>query len=541
MAAIAELIGAQRAFEFSKHWRAESLPRKKGGEIVVDLFCGGGGASVGIEDAIGSAVDEAVNHSPDAIFYHEKNHPATNHHETGVFDVHPLEVTKGHPVGLLWLSPDCTHFAKARGAKPKDKGIRSLATVGLWWASQVRPRVMVLENVEEFKTWCRLDKRTNQPDKRKSGEHFHKFVRRLRQHGYDVDYKVLRACDFGAPTIRKRFFLIARNDGLPIEWPKPTHGPKCKRAYRTAAECIDFTIPTTSIFATKAEVKAAGIRAVRPLADNTMERIARGIWKFVINNPNPFVVPGSASPFITEMANASNQRNMPADEPMRTICAQVKGGHFALVNAFLSEHRGASTGHALTDPMPTTTSKEHHSMVACSVERMHSTSRGEDVNAPLSSITAQTNHHALVTSHLMSYHKQQGEESRCYPHTEPLPTVDGSNRFAEVRAFLIKYYGQSYAQGLNEPLGTITGNDRFGLVTVEGQDYRIVDIGLRMLTPAELLRAQFGKYAAHYRIDGLTKTKAVKMIGNSVCPDLSCAIVKSNFKRRSARQLQVAI
>lgn len=523
----------QGDFSFCRDWRAGTLPTAKNAELVVDLFCGGGGASVGIEAAIGSAVDIAINHSEDAIFYHEKNHPATTHYQTDVFDVHPLGVTRGRPVGLLWLSPDCTHFAKARGSKPKDKNIRSLATVGLWWASQVRPRVICLENVEEFMTWGRLDRRTNQPDKRKSGEYFHRFVRRLRQHGYVVEWKVLRACDYGAPTIRKRLFLVARCDGQPIRWPRPTHGPQRKHPYRTAAECIDFSIPTVSIFATREECKAAGINAVRPLADNTMERIARGIWKFVINNEDPFVVPEDQAPFITEMANASNQRSMPADEPLRTICAQVKGGHFALVSAFLSEHRSASTGHAINNPMPTTTAKEHHSMVSCHIERMHGTSTGEALKAPLSNINAQGQHHALVTSHLMKYHKQQGPEHRCHDLRMPMPTVDGSNRFAEVRAFLVKYYGQSYAQGLNVPLDTLTGRDRFGLVTIHGQDYRIVDIGLRMLTPDELLRAQFGRFAAGYMIEGLTKSKAVKMIGNSVCPDLSYAIVKANFRRKS--------
>ena len=182
MSPVAEM-DKQSAFGFSDHWRAESKPVAKGGEIVVDLFCGGGGASVGIEAAMGSAVDVAINHSKDAIFYHEKNHPATTHYQTDVFDVHPLGVTRGRPVGLLWLSPDCTHFARARGSKPKDKNIRSLATVGLWWARQVRPRVICLENVEEFLTWGPLNKKTGQPDPRRKGKTFLSFVRRLRQHG----------------------------------------------------------------------------------------------------------------------------------------------------------------------------------------------------------------------------------------------------------------------------------------------------------------------------------------------------------------------
>ncbi len=509
---------------------------RKGGEIVVDLFCGGGGASVGIEAAIGSPVDVAVNHSRDAIYYHSLNHPRTSHFKSDVFDIHPLDVTYGRPVGLLWLSPDCTHFAKARGSKPKSKNIRSLANVGLWWARYARPRVMVLENVEEFQTWCRLDKRTNQPDKRKTGEYFHKFVRRLEQHGYKVEWRVRRACDRGSRTIRKRLFLVARCDGEPIVWTKETHGKNRAKPYRTAAECIDFSLPTVSIFASKEECKAAGIRAVRPLAENTMERIFRGIWKFVINNPDPYIVEGEA-PIITEMANASSQRNMRADEPMRTICAQVKGGHFALVAAHLAKHYTGVDGQAVDKPLGTVTAIDHHSVVACHIERMHGTSRGESVQEPLSSITAETNHHALITSHLMKYHTQQGGEDRCHDMRMPLPTVDGSNRFAEVRAYLMKYYGQGIGQRLKDPLGTITGNDRFGLVVVRGGLYRIADIGLRMLTPDELLKAQFGRFSKGYNLSGLTKTKAVKMIGNSVCPEEAYDIVKANFVRKSAREL----
>jgi len=383
----------QAEFDYLNMKRTVPRPRCKR-EITIDLFCGGGGASIGIEAAVGVPVDEAINHSRDAIYYHEQNHPCTHHFRTDVFDVHPLAVSKGRPVGLLWLSPDCTHFSKSRGGKPKSRRIRSLATVGLWYAREVRPRIIILENISEFRTWCRLDKRTNQPDFRKKGECFHKFVRRLRQMGYVVEWRVLKACDYGAPTSRERLVLIARCDGKPIVWPRKTHGKgRNKKPYRTAADCIDFSIPTVSIFATKEGCKAAGIRAVRPLADKTMERIFRGIRQFVINNQEPYFV----------------------SSPTSALCAEV-------------------------------------------------------------------NHHALVTSHLMSYHSQQGKESRCYPHTQPLPTVDGSNRFAEVRAFLVKYYGCGTGQKLDAPLDTITGNDRFALVTVRGELYRIVDIGLRMIS-----------------------------------------------------------
>lgn len=490
------------SFEFSKHWKTDNKPVAKGKEIVVDLFCGGGGASVGIEAAIGTAVDVAINHSSDAIYYHEKNHPSTTHHQTDVFDVHPVGVTRGRKVGLLWLSPDCTHFAKARGSKPKDKGIRSLANVGLWYAREVRPRVIVLENVEEFLTWGRLDKRTMQPDKRKKGEGFQKFVRRLRQHGYTVEWKVRRASERGAHTIRKRLFLVARCDGRPIVWTEPTHGPDRAHAYKSAAECIDFSLPTVSIFATQEECRAAKIRARRPMAEATMQRIFRGVQKFVIDNPAPFIIG------IDNRSNISAEYSI--DDPLPTITGKNR---FALAQAFLQKHSDGSA-------------------TACHIERMHGTSTGESIEGPLSGITG-TNHHALVTSHLLSYHSQQGTESRCYPWAEPLPTIDGANRFAEVRAFLIKYYGREEGgHDLRDPLGTITGNDRFGLVMVHGELHQIVDIGLRMLTPAELLKAQFGRFADAYRMEGLTKAKAVKMIGNSVCPTESYDIVKANYVRR---------
>jgi DNA (cytosine-5)-methyltransferase 1 len=563
-------VSRQNDFCFLDEWRAESYPVAKDGELVVDLFCGGGGASVGIEAAIGTAVDVAINHSADAIYYHERNHPTTDHFTTDVFDVNPVGATRGRPVGLLWLSPDCTHFSKAKGKAPKKKNIRSLATVGLWWARLVRPRVIVLENVEEFMTWGRLDKRTMQPDKRKTGEYFHKFVRRLRQHGYEVEWRVRKACDRGAPTIRKRFYLVARCDGQPIVWTKPTHGPGRKKPFHTAAECIDFSLPAVSIFATREECKSAGVRAVRPLADNTMTRVARGVWKYIINNPDPFIVPDQ-SPFVTEMANGSSQRNMDADEPLRTICAQVKGGHFALVSALLAKHYTGVTGSDVRVPLGAVTGIDHHSLVACHLERMHGTASGDSITDPagailgggghlglvachleqmngestgvsvanpVTAITAQVNKHALVTSHLMKYHKTQGNESRCHDLRDPIPTIDGSNRVAEVRAFLIKYYGQGCGQVLTDPIGTVTGNDRFGLVVVKGELYQITDILLRMLTPDELLRCQFGHFADGYKIDGLTKTKAVKMIGNSVCPTEAYDIVKANFKRRTANQVR---
>ena len=270
--------------------------------LIVDNFAGGGGASPGIEAALGRPVDIAINHDPGAIAMHTVNHPQTLHYCESVWDVDPVKVCGGRSVALAWFSPDCKHFSKAKGGKPVEKKIRGLAWVVLRWAAKVRPRVIMLENVEEFQTWGPLV--NNRPCPARKGETFRRWIQQLKALGYQVEYRELRACDYGAPTIRKRLFVIARCDGEPIVWPAPMHGPGLK-PYRTAAEIIDWSIPVKSIFGRK-----------RPLAENTMRRIAKGIQRFVIEHPDPFIAPVDASPFITEHANGSSQRNMPIDEPL---------------------------------------------------------------------------------------------------------------------------------------------------------------------------------------------------------------------------------
>lgn len=456
-------------------------------ELVIDNFAGGGGASTGIEAALGRPVDVAINHDADAIRMHEVNHPHTTHYCESVWAVDPREVTQGRPVALVWLSPDCTHFSKARGGIPVKKEIRGLAWVALRYASlpaPSKPRMFILENVEEFTTWgpLRTDADGNSyPCPKRKGQTFRAFVRALERHGYVVEWRELRACDYGAPTIRKRLFLIARCDGQPIVWPEPTHGPGRAQPYRTAAECIDWSIPCPSIFLTKEEGRALGVR--RPLADATLRRIAAGVMRYVVNHPDPFVVPGGqVAPFITEHANASNQRNMAADEPLRTICAQVKGGHFALVSAFLAKHYGGVVGVDVRQPMPTITATDH--------------------NAP-------------VTVDLQ-------------------PAAAAGDRADKVMAFLIKYYGNE--QGgipIDEPMHTVTATDRMGLVMVRGEPYRIVDIGMRMLTPAELYHAQgFPTDYIHDRdITGrpFTAKAQVARCGNSVSPKMAEALVRANL------------
>ena len=728
-----------------------------GNELIIDNFAGGGGTSTGLEQAFGRPVDIAINHDPEALAMHAANHPHTTHLCESVWDVDPIKVTGNRPVGLVWLSPDCKHFSKAKGGKPVEKRIRGLAWVTLRWAAKCKPRVIMLENVEEFKTWGPLLVEADgsaKPDPAKKGKTFDSFIRQLRAHGYAVEFREMRGCDHDTPTIRKRFFLVARRDGIAIKWPEPTHGAPDSigvRAgkllpYRTAAECIDFSLPCPSIFERE-----------KPLAPATLRRIAKGIMRYVVDAADPFIVntanskttgrapnvweaaeplrtitsapgfsvvaptivpvthqggdrtesigepfrtitgahrgekalgvatlvqvgygerpalyhckacgdkfndqhatgagglapadcprcgeeenvvlvqtaqepraldiekplgtvvgaaskhalieaelapfvmtnttghPGAAadmpvptitaagnqalvsavlvdaahgevSPggvkrwgagahdveaplgtvtasgnkavataflakhytgvvgsdltnpigtvtacdhhslvtaFLTEHANASNQRVMPADEPLRTICAQVKGGHFSMVSAHIQRDMGASVGHA--------------------------------ADAPLGTVTAGGGGKAaLVTSNMI---KLRGT-STAAGTDEPLGTVSaGGQHHAEVRAFLLSYYGTDQAPEIDGPLATVTSRDRFGLVTIHGQDYQIVDIGLRMLQPRELFRAQ--GFPDDYIIGDdpaqglkLTKSAQVRMCGNSVCPPMAKALILANF------------
>ena len=653
-----------------------------GSELIIDNFAGGGGTSTGLEQAFGRPVDIAINHDPEALAMHAANHPHTTHLCESVWDVDPIKVTGNRPVGLVWLSPDCKHFSKAKGGKPVEKKIRGLAWVTLRWAAKCKPRVIMLENVEEFKTWGPLliaADGSAKPDPAKKGKTFDSFIRQLRAHGYTVDYREMRGCDHDTPTIRKRFFLVARRDGIAIKWPEPTHGAPDSigvRAgkllpYRTAAECIDFSLPCPSIF-----------ERDRPLAPATLRRIAKGIMRYVVDAADPFIVGaggparageprpagkpfgtllarndsyfcaptivpvthqggdrtesigepfrtitgahrgekalgvatlvqvgygeregqapraldiekplgtvvgeskhalvsavlvdaahGEVSPggvkrwgtgahdveaplgtvtasgnkavataflakhytgvvgsdladpigtvtacdhhslvtaFLTEHANASNQRVMPADEPLRTICAQVKGGHFSMVSAHITKFRTGATGSDMNTPLPTITAGP----------------KENPAGAP----------HALgiVTSNLV---KLRGT-STAAGTDEPLGTVSaGGQHHAEVRSFLLAYYGASETHSLTDPLNTVTSRDRFGLVTIQGQDYQIVDIGLRMLQPRELFRAQ--GFPDDYIIGDdpaqglkLTKSAQVRMCGNSVCPPMAKALILANF------------
>ena len=476
-------------------YRLPPQPAFNFGGLVIDNFAGGGGASTGIELGLGRPVDIAINHAPDAVAMHTTNHPHTRHFCESVWEVNPRTIVGDHPVDLCWFSPDCKHFSKAKGNVPVSKEIRGLAWVALRYAATVRPRVIMLENVEEFVTWGPIAT-DGRPCPKNKGRTFTSFVNALKRNGYQVQWKELRACDYGAATIRKRLFMICRRDGQPITWPAATHGDPASQAvksgqlkpWRTAGDIIDWSIPCPSIFDRK-----------KPLAEKTEARIARGLKRFVIDAAKPYIVNQKAG-FITEHANGSTQRNMPAGEPLRTICAEVKGGHFALVTAFLAKHYGGNytgPGSSLTDPLPTVTTVDHNALVTAHIQRDFGNSIGHAVDEPLHTTTA------------------------------------GGGKSALVQAFLIKYYGQVQGQTLNEPLHTITTVDRMGLVMVRGEPWRIVDIGMRMLEPHELFAAQgFPSDYIHDRLaDGtrLSKKAQVRMVGNSVCPPVAAALVRANL------------
>lgn len=715
-----------------------------GSELIIDNFAGGGGTSTGLEQAFGRPVDIAINHNAEALAMHAANHPHTKHLCESVWDVDPIKVTGNQPVGLVWLSPDCKHFSKAKGGKPVEKKIRGLAWVTLRWAAKCKPRVIMLENVEEFKTWGPLlvDSDGNaKPDPTKKGKTFESFVRQLREHGYAVEWRELRACDLDTPTIRKRFFLVARRDGIPIQWPVPTNGAPDSigvragklKPYRTAAECIDWSIPCRSIF-----------ERAKPLAEATLRRIAKGIMRYVVNAADPFIVgqggpiysgkPVSATqpfgtlttenhrsvvvPSIVPVTHQGSDRIESITDPFRTITGANRGekalsavtlvqvgygerkagwrckhcsiefdveptcgctscgheddlvkiaaqapraldiekplgtvvggagkhamtaaylspyysdkrptdargqtpdepvktvttenrhalvsavltgvggragqsrprgvdeptatgtskadaalvtailvdtahsdvspsgvkrwgeghkdielplgtvsanGNAALAAAFLAKHYTGVVGSDMKKPIGTVTAADHHSLVTAHIQRDMGQSVGHAADAPLGTVTAGGGgKSALVASHLI---KLRGTSSTA-PADEPLHTISaGGQHHAEVRAFLVKYYGSDQDPRLEEPLHTVTSKDRFGLVTIHGQDYQIVDIGLRMLAPRELFRAQ--GFPDTYIIgddpaQGLTLTKSaqVRMCGNSVCPPMAKALILANF------------
>jgi len=448
----------------------------------VVLFAGAGGSDEGIKAAAGRHVDIAVNHDPIAISMNKVNNPNTKHYIEDVWEVDPMEATQGQPVGLLWMSPDCTYFSKARANKPidrKGRKVRCLAWVGVRWAKLVRPRIIMLENVEEFQGWCPLIKNEKDeliPDPNKKGETFYKFVNSLKKLGYEVQFRELRACDYGAPTLRNRFYMIARCDGEKIVWPEPTHGDPEQievhlgllKPWRTSGECIDWSIPCPSIFATSKEIKDEyGITAKRPLAEKTMKRIALGVKKFVIDNPEPYILDDRASFLIQYHSETSKYdvRGQELSKPLMTIDTSPR---YALVSAFITKFYKSGIGQSLKEPLHTITTSPGH--------------------------------------------------------------------FGLVQAFLIKYYGDGVGQSLTELLHTITTRERFGLVTVMGEKYQITDIGMRMLQQHEQYKAQGFPESYIFTHDEhgnpISRAEQNEKCGNSVSPPVAEALVRANYRER---------
>lgn len=410
-------------------------------EIIVDNFAGGGGASTGIELAAGRPVAIAINHDPAAILLHKTNHPYTEHLQASVWDVDPVEVCKGRPVGLAWFSPDCKHFSKAKGSALVDRNIRGLAWIVLRWAGTVRPRVIMLENVEEFQTWGPV--RKGKPIKSKAGQTFRKWKQQLIDLGYTVEHRELVAADYGAPTTRKRFVLVARCDGKPIVWPERTHAPRDSEEvksgklppWRSAAEIIDWTLARYSIFKSKEEIKAEyGVNAIRPLADNTLRRIIRGVDKFTIKSGKPFLVPTGYGE-----RQGQTPRVHDIDAPVPTLVGTSKCGVCTPVMApFTFSNTGGSVGSAASDPVGT-----------------FRTAGG----------------HALAAANLIQYHTEQTEMVRGTDMGQPVMTLDGANRYGLVSANLVEYYGNGKAHDIAEPLRTVTTHDRDALVAVHIDKY----------------------------------------------------------------------
>jgi DNA (cytosine-5)-methyltransferase 1 len=518
-------------------------------ELVVDNFAGGGGASTGIELALGVPVDIAVNHDADAIAMHKVNHPYTTHYQEDVFAINPEKVTGGRPVGLAWFSPDCKHFSRAKGGKPVDKKIRGLSWVVIKWAmSRSAPRVIIMENVPEIQTWCPLKEINSQylPDPERLGETFKAFVAILsnginKDHpalaeaceflkikpesndfyrlveglGYKVAFKELRACDYGAPTIRNRFYLIARNDGQPIVFPKATHG-KGLRPYRTAAECIDMNLPCPSIFGRK-----------KDLATNTQRRIARGLNKFVLQAAEPFI-----------MSNNTGNAPHSINEPLPTV---TTGNRNFLCAAYLTKYFSGEkqAGASINAPCPTITGIDHNALVSVYLSCRYGDGkdgRGKNVSEPVPTIT-QTDHNQLVAAHLLHYYGGADHASQV---KKPLPTVTVEPRHYIVKTYLQKLGDEQDLKNwnkirllLNNYAGYHIADNEILILEINGTQYFISDIGMRMLRARELMLAQ--GFPMDYIIDiesrigkKYSEAKQIARMGNAVCPPVATALVMAN-------------
>lgn len=544
-------------------------------EIIVDNFAGGGGASTGIELATGRPVTIAINHDPAAILMHKTNHPYTEHLQASIWDVDPEKVCAGRPVGLAWFSPDCKHFSKAKGAALVDRNIRGLAWIVLRWAGTVKPRIIILENVEEFQTWGPV--RKGKPVKKKAGCTFQKWLGQLKDLGYTVEFRVLIAADYGAPTSRKRFVLIARCDGRPIVWPERTHAPaesaevKCGKykPWRSAAEIIDWSLPCPSVFATKGEIQEQyGVKAVRPLADNTMRRVIRGVDKFTIKSGKPFIVPtgygerkGQAPrvhdieapvptvvgtgkenlcrPLLTPItvSNTTNSVGGSAAEPVHTV---TTAGNQMLVSPSLIQYHTEQSenvrANGVETPLPTVDASNRYGLTTAHLVEYFSTGRPLDVRIPMHTVTSR-DREALTAVHIAEFKGQDKGQSV----DRPLRTITASiGEFAEVQTRVVQYtpdadlkYWPEIRVLLNKHCGYSLSEDEVLLLNIRDTWYFISDIGLRMLTPRELYAAM--GFPPDYIIDkdykgnDYPKSQQVARCGNAVCPPMATAVVMANL------------
>lgn len=533
-------------------------------EIIVDNFAGGGGASTGIELATGRPVTIAINHDPDAILMHKTNHPYTKHLQASVWDVDPEEVCGGRPVGLAWFSPDCKHFSKAKGAALVDRNIRGLAWIVLRWAGTVRPRVIILENVEEFQTWGPV--RRGKPIKSKAGTTFRRWKQQLQDLGYEIEHRELVAADYGAPTIRKRFVLIARCDGKPIVWPERTHAPRDSaevkagilKPWVSAAEIIDWTVPAYSIFQSKQEIKEKyGVTAVRPLADNTLRRIIRGVDKFTIRSGKPFIVPTGYGE-----RKGQAQRVHDVEKPVSTVVSTVKQNvcrkpaptavtkqEACITAANLIQYHTEQTenvrANGMDTPMQTVDASNRYGLTCANLVEYFSTGRPIDVNEPLHTVTSH-DREALTMAHVVEFKGQDiGQAVQ-----NPLRTITASwGEFAVANVVIEKcsgaenlYYWPQVRDLLNKHCGYNLKEDEILLLIIGGKAWYIADITLRMLTPAELYRAM--GFPSDYKIEcdytrkAYPKSKQVARCGNAVCPPMAEAVVKANLPEWHKKEIK---
>lgn len=510
-------------------------------ELIVDSFAGGGGASTGIELAAGRPVNIAVNHDPAAILMHRTNHPFTEHYCESVWDVDPVNVCRGRPVGLAWFSPDCKHFSKAKGAALADRKIRGLAWVVLRWAGTVRPRVIIVENVEEFQTWGPV--RKGKPVRKLAGQTFRKWLEQLRSLGYAAEYKELTAADYGTPTTRKRFVLIARCDGRPIVWPEPTrsrNGDDNLKRWIPAADIIDWNLPSYSIFATRRELKERyGVTAVRPLAENTLRRVIRGVDRFTIRSGKPFLV-RVPLPAAVSLIPCRSERDERAQSVGETLRSSDLPNRYSVASAHLVEYFGEGRPLNLAEPLRTVTSHDKEALVLVRIRKYFD--GGADNPLP----TATTlDHNALCAAHIVEFKGQDiGQDA-----ARPLRTITASiGQFAECRTEIVRAdSGRDLERWpeiralLNRFCGYCLGDDEILLLMIDGVAWFLSDISLRMLTPRELYRAM--GFPADYVIDRddtgkpYPKSAQVARCGNAVCPPMAAALVRANFPEWSQQSL----